>query len=265
MEKYGKSNKNNYIVDVLIDEKKNLIQIVFADGKTSSVKKNKNNLSKLVKIMEKQKEEGLKDKRKYVAKSIASSIASIGSAIIASGSISLLQDQISSQTDEVVASTILVGGSLVCGLLGVSAGKSLRKVSELNKLEYLKENKSILTQMNDYTHSLDGLSRKKKKLFEEKKNPLSIIYAGKYTKNDLERIVYNIEREAFLRANGIDDHYVGEVKSEEIIEPQTDIIEPKEALPTSLRFKPYVSSDSIFTNPDQQRPKTFTKKPPKNQ
>lgn len=158
------------------------------------------NIKKIIDAQEKQAAAGVNNKGFFMSKRIQSGIAAIGGAVgtgaitsvVASGLTSLTATQPSP-----LVAPISIGILTVLGALPgvVHLAKNHRKVTELNKIEYLNTHKEDLKNFESYPNSLAGLSREKKQMIRESEYPFSITDIEEYSIEELETIVSNIEIE----------------------------------------------------------------------
>ena len=89
-------------------------------------------------------------------------------------------------------------GTIALGATAYSFFKFIetrKKLNEINKIDYRNKNEEDLKNFKHYENALTGFSKDKKKYFEETENPYSIVNTSFFSKNDLQKIMDNIERE----------------------------------------------------------------------
>lgn len=99
--------------------------------------------------------------------------------------------------EDAAAAAVVIGATSAIAA-GIASFVNIRKVFEINKLNYRDENKAILDQVKTYPSAMDCISKKKKKQIQKRKNPFGVIWAEDYSKRDLKKIVARIKQGLIL-------------------------------------------------------------------
>ena len=190
-------SRKNYIVNMYVADNKTLT-VVFADGTCfSNIANTQENVDKIAAIQEAQAKKAVanyptfKRKEKFALGTFVASVgASIGAGVLLQ-SMPFTNDPLTS----------IVTGAAVIGAFVVPAGihlcKSSAKMSELEKIKYRDEHRTTLEQYSVFPNSLMGLRNKRHFAFSRNQgiDAFSILDIDNFTKEDLESIVTNVERE----------------------------------------------------------------------
>lgn len=99
--------------------------------------------------------------------------------------------------EDAAAAAVVVGATSAIAA-GIASFVNIRKVFEINKLNFRDENKVILDQVKQYPSAMDCISKRKKELIQRRKNPFGVIWAEDYRKRDLKKIVTRIKQGLIL-------------------------------------------------------------------
>lgn len=190
-----KEEQSEYIVDYAKkeSEQKESIVVKFADGTyLKNIEFCPENLKKIEEIQEKQAAKGIESLPVFKKKSgkITSMALITGIGIASISSLCFTPEDIMIQIAGVGAITLFTMSPFACKL-----AKNKEKIRELEKLKYRNEHQETLSSIKKYHNSLNGLSKKSIKRIQTEENPFSILHVDDYKKEDLERIVANIEKE----------------------------------------------------------------------
>ena len=195
-------NKKRYILKIEKNQEDGTFTVFFADGtKLNDVEANEANIRKVIETQAKQAKFAVDNKEVFVGKKTKAGImtslftGSVLAATIAVSNIPVVDRVLAAQDPVVVAA-----GIGVITVLGSIPGfaKLMResaKVTELEKLEYLRDNMNKLGSYKNYHNSLNGLSKKVASHFGESKDPYCILDIDEYDIKDLKTIMENIEKE----------------------------------------------------------------------
>ena len=99
--------------------------------------------------------------------------------------------------EDAAAAAVVVGATSAIAT-GIASFVNIRKVFEINKLNYRDENRVILDQVKQYPSAMYCISKKKKTLIQKRQNPFGVIWAEDYRKRDLKKIVTRIKQGLIL-------------------------------------------------------------------
>lgn len=99
--------------------------------------------------------------------------------------------------EDAAAAAVVIGATSAIAT-GIASFVNIRKVFEINKLNYRDENRVILDQVKQYPSAMDCISKKKKTLIQKRQNPFGVIWAEDYRKRDLKKIVTRIKQGLIL-------------------------------------------------------------------
>ena len=176
-------------------------EITYADGrKFSNIMCNEENLTKIEKRQEQQAAKAFANKtvfenrtRKYKFSSITGAIlTTIATSTPLSMVINGTAINANTQALPIALGTIFAGATLY-SFINFLSNKG--KVAQLEKIEYVNNNKKELENLNSYENSLVGLPKYKRFYFKNSKKPFSILEIENYSKKDLQTIMSNIDRE----------------------------------------------------------------------
>lgn len=180
---------------------------------------------------------------------------------------------------EDVASAVVVVGATSAIAAGIASFVNIRKVFEINKLNYRDENKVILDQVKQYPSAMDCLPKRKKDLIQRRKNPFGVIWAEDYKKRDLKKIVTRIKQGLVLElvCNGdmdfpIEDENFASLHPPvypPINRPQPPVAPVAPVVMTPEQIEQYLAANGIVVsepNPEQPLANFFRDiNPPANQ
>lgn len=187
--------KSQYIIDYEIKEtdKKESIVVMFADGTyLKNIEFCPENIKKIEEIQEQQAKKGIESLPVFKKKSgrIASMSFITGTIIGTVGSFCISPEDLMIQIAGVGAITLFTMSPFA-----YKFAKNKEKIRELEKLKYRDEHQETLDSLKKYHNSLNGLSKRSIKRIQTEENPFSILHVDDYKKEDLEKIVSNIEKE----------------------------------------------------------------------
>lgn len=212
----NKSKNKDYIVDVTQvrtpvetgDGKQKTcktLNIKFADGKVfRNVRYDEGNVAKITSQIDQQVEEGIQNLDKLTKRRNKTGIITagtlFGTPLLCEGIAAVASNYLETEQDP----TRVAIAAGVITLLGVIPSayhfiKNSQVVSELRKLKYRNDNRNDLDNAIGYENAFAGLSTKKANMFagalETGMDPYTVLRVDDYSKEDLETIVANIERE----------------------------------------------------------------------
>lgn len=195
-----KEEKKTYIKNIKKCKKngQEFYKVKFADGTVFyNVSTDKDSLKHLMDVQEKQAELGITRQKEVEKKSKGFALKTIACAAITG--------YIGFSTAAGVYPFHMDGPELAIGLGTVALGataysffkfvESRKKLNEISKIEFRNKNEEDLKNFKHYENALTGFSKDKKKYFEETEYPYSIVNTNFFSKNDLQQIMDNIERE----------------------------------------------------------------------
>lgn len=195
-------NKKRYILKIEENQADGTFTVFFADGtKLTDVEANEANIRKVIETQAKQAKFAVDNKDVFVGKKTKAGIMtalSTGAVLAATTAVSnipVVERVLAAQDPVVVAAGI--GVITVLGSIPAFS-KLMResaKVTELEKLEYLRDNMDKLGGYKNYHNSLTGLSKKVASHFDECEDPYCILDIDEYDIKDLKTIMENIEKE----------------------------------------------------------------------
>ena len=197
-------SKKNYILRI---EERNdgTFDVVFADGsRFTDVEANKENISKVIQIQEKQAKTGIANKAVFIGRRTKAGIMSFLSAgallagATAISNIPAVSNMLASQNPLTIGAGI--GMITILGSIPAFAKlvKESEKVTELEKLDYLAKNRSKLEDYRSYHNALRGLNRRSYTHFKGNEDPYCLLDIDEYEKKDLEIMMENIRKEDAL-------------------------------------------------------------------
>ncbi len=193
----NQGSKKNYIVDMYL-ENDGTITVIFADGTTFyGLANTEENIQKIAAHQEKQAKTAITNYSVFRNKLLLSTVGVLGSAgafTVVGNYISGLAGSTSSlENIGITCATCLVGTipALVHFL------KTNAKFEELKKIFYRNSFRSSLDSYQQYPNALAGVKNRKHFDYcaEHGEDPFSILSIDCFTKDDLETIVDNVERE----------------------------------------------------------------------
>ncbi len=192
-----RDSKKNYIVNMYVAENKTLT-IVFADGTCfENIANTQENVDKIVAIQEAQAQKAVSNYPTFKRKerlALGTFVASIGASV---GAGMLLQSMplVNDPLTSIVTGAAVVGAFIVPA--GIHLCRSSAKMTELDKIKYRDEHRTILEQYRVFPNSLMGLRNKRHFAFSRSQgiDAFSILDIDNFSKEDLEGIVTNVERE----------------------------------------------------------------------
>lgn len=196
MKKYLKNGQkpSECIIDVKPNKDGNL-SIKFADGAVhDDIADTEENLEKIEKVMESSAQTAIKNEPLYVMRSFIATCSVVSSitGAVAIRNIETLQG--TSLGENLSGAAIIIGG----GICTVWMLREWSRVREISKIKYRNKYQDTLSQVNEFTHSLDTSNDRIRELFESER-PLSLINIDQYKKKDLKRIITEIERETTVQ------------------------------------------------------------------
>ena len=192
-----RDSRKNYIVNMYVAENKTLT-VVFADGtRFENIANTQENVDKIAAIQEAQARKAVANYPTFRRKERVAFGTFIGSVLTTYGIGWALQ------STELSHNPVLsiVTGAAVVGAVALPAAihfcHSATKMSELEKIKYRDEHRDTLEQFRYYPNSLMGVSNKRHFAFSRSQNvdAFSVLDIDNFTKDDLETIVTNVERE----------------------------------------------------------------------
>lgn len=199
----GKNQEKDYLLNFTLVQngEESTYDVTFADGRVfGQVTANEENLAKFERIQEAQAEKGVANKHIFQSRRTKAGLATFGSAALSSAAGIGIANLISTLgVAEPNGLTLAIGVGVVTVLGSIPAFskflKNNAKVKELDKIEYRNEHKEQLAQIDQYANSLSGVSVSATALIEEEENPFSILNIDRFSLEDLEKIIDNMERE----------------------------------------------------------------------
>ncbi|MBQ8132189.1 MAG: hypothetical protein IJ193_06835 [Bacilli bacterium] len=173
-------------------------KVKFADGTTFyKVSTDKESLKQLMDVQEQQASLGIEREKEiekknngYILKTIA--CAAITGFIGGTTAAGIYPFHMNGPEVGIGLGTIALGAAAYSFFKFVETRKQLK---EIKKIAYRNQNEKDLKEFKNYENALTGLSRGKKKYFEETEYPYSIVNTNYFTKKDLQQIMDNIDRE----------------------------------------------------------------------
>ena len=160
--------------------------------------------------------------------------------------------------EDAAAAAVVIGATSAIAT-GILSFVNIRKVFEINKINYRDENRVILDQVKQYPSAMDCISKKKKTLIQKRQNPFGVIWAEDYRKRDLKKIVTRIKQGLILElvSNGEMDFPIEEsnfVSLQPPVCPPIDQSHSSVVPPAPVRMTPeqiasYLAANGIG-NPD---------------
>lgn len=197
--------KRDYVIeyDYVDKEKFNLYVKFPKTGKTKGVYftellASQNNIKKLDRKMEEQMNKAIDNEARFVLnknKSLRNVVITPILGVTVTGLCMSLADtnNIPAETSILIAGGIItLAGFIPCLIKHL---KDKAKVNEIEKAKYLKNHKDDLDSLGKYQNSLAGADKKIINLIENEENPFKVNNLEFFSKEDLENIILNIERE----------------------------------------------------------------------
>ena len=187
--------KERFITNVVY-HRNHTFTIYFANGKKlSGIDSTKENLLKVKKVLDDQARRGIESsfvfERKKRNSGLLAAVSTTGFVV------SLLWANSSEMTKSSSIGIYGLGAiSLFAGIPSfVDYIRNKKKIQELDKIRYRNENMSKLESIQKYPNSLNGVSSQLKDIISKDKDPFSMFHLDDYSKEDLEKIVSNVELE----------------------------------------------------------------------
>ena len=192
-----RDSKKNYIVNMYVADDKTLT-VVFADGTCfEHIANTQENVDKIAAIQEAQAKKAVanyktfKRKDRIAAGTCIGAVAATYGVGIALQSVGLFNGPVES----VITGAAVVGAITVPAMIHYC--KSFSRLAELDKIKYRDEHRDTLEEFRKYPNSLMGVRNKRHFAFSRNQNldAFSVLDIDNFTKDDLETIVTNVERE----------------------------------------------------------------------
>lgn len=197
-----KEGQKDYLLDFKLRQngEEETYDVVYADGKVfGHVTANEANLAKIEQVQEAQAKNGVANKHVFVSRRTKSGVLTALSAGVSATAGYGLATMAATAGLMPEGLPIAAGVGLITILGTIPAFAKLLKnhgkVKELSKIEYRDERQEELSHIGDYANSLAGVSPKVVALLEEEERPFSILNIDRFTQEDLETIIDNMERE----------------------------------------------------------------------
>ena len=193
-----KESKKKFIVDMYVVDDRT-ITVIFADGtQFEGIAYTEENIDKIRAIQEKQAKEGVANLPQFVRKARLSEMgvyATVVTGFVAAGVTSCTPIMQSNPT----AAGLCIGAATVIASVPslVKTIKNRRIANELKKVQYRDENRQVLDSYTEYPNALAGVKNKVHFTYSARHgvDPYSILSIDCFTREDLEKIVENQERQ----------------------------------------------------------------------
>lgn len=196
MKNYAKltEDKSKYITG-LRDNEDGTLSVTFGDRRIHhDIENTEDNVKRIEAKMEEEMQAGIRREPEYVLRSIIAT----GSVIAAeTGAVALKSIESLQRTElgQALTGAVLLVGSAITITWCI---REWSRVSEISKVKYRNKHAEKFQNIDQYSHSLDGLKPATRGLFEAE-NPLSVINVDEYRKADLKKIVKEIAREEMMK------------------------------------------------------------------
>ena len=199
----GESRKK-FIKDMFLADDGTLT-IVFADGTCfHHIANTPENVEKVRKIQEAQAKAGLKNLKRFNRRSYIYGFSSVLGAFASGFLCTGVMDQVYPVIyQNNLASAACIGAAFVIGAAPWLSkfAKTAETVGELKKIQYRNQHRRELDAYLDYPNALSGVENKQHFAYsiEHGEDPFSVLNVDCFSREDLETIVKNVERESEIQ------------------------------------------------------------------